>query len=546
MIIIDKPEIILTEKGCSYFEFIDEFWLAKDSGNNRAFHRLCSLMRKMDAQSSVMEKIDECSPELEGEIQALKNICGEDLKLKIYRFTFLSEKVSTINDIKQLSDDKFYASAILINHHLADNKWQSYLYQAIVCKPKLLYTGTELQNYYIHVYRNFKCSVNISSDEKHDFKIQGTFFCQQNAITSVCAHAALCMTLNNMPDRKERLIFPEDVNKILKIDHKKKKVSADGLSDEDVFKFLKDMGFNANWLNFFEDTNTDYAEYIYRYIEGGCPVLLVFTTCSRERKPIDLHVVPVIGHNLNSDSWRGEAEIAYKESLPHHFCCSSSWVNNFIIHDDNFGMYLCLPIDALRNIILPKYDPKFRPYLAIAIVPSEIVIPADEAERVAKSIIRDILEICENAEIEFDNIWIKRIADRRTPKILRTMLVNREKYENHLKSETDFENNKFSTDEITAIIGHLPDYFWLTEITLPDLYTANKHKLIDLLYRCDKKLNDMGKEDYTEEEIANRLIQIRFPGTCYINRKSNNTINLSVKSHYPLYRNYKESRIPEW
>ncbi len=432
MIIIDNPEIKLTEKGCSYFEFIDEFWLAKDSGNNRAFHRLCSLMRKMDAQSAVIEKIDEHSPELEGEIQALKNICEDDLELKICRFTFLSEKASTINDIKQLSDDKFYASAILINHHLVDKKWQSYLYQAIVCKPKLLYTGTELQNYYIHIYRNFDCSVNISSDDEHDFKIQGTFFCQQNAITSVCAHAALCMTLNNMPDRKERLIFPEDVNKILKIDHKKKKVSADGLSDEDVFKFLKDMGFNANWLNFFEDTNTDYAEYIYRYIEGGCPVLLVFTTYPKERNPIEMHVVPVLGHNLNSDSWRAEAEIAYKETIRRRYCSSSYWVNNFIIHDDNFGMYLCLPIDALRNILLPKYDPKFRPYLAIAIVPAEINTPADEAERVAKSIINQIIEICETAKIQFDNDWIKRLADKRTPLVLRTMLVSKEKYKKDL------------------------------------------------------------------------------------------------------------------
>ncbi len=93
------------------------------------------------------------------------------------------------------------------------------------------------------------------------------------------------------------------------------------------------------------------------------------------------------------------------------------------------------------------------------------------------------------------------------------------------------------------MINHLPGYFWLSEITLPDLYTANKHKLIDILYGCDQKPDYKEK---TEKKVANLLIQIRFPGICYINRESNNTINLSVKSHYPLYRNYKESRIPEW
>ena len=61
------------------------------------------------------------------------------------------------------------------------------------------------------------------------------------------------------------------------------------------------------------------------------------------------HVVPIIGHTLNTDSWQPEADIQYKRKVDLHFRSVSAWVDNFIIHDDNFGMYLCYPTSKLSE-----------------------------------------------------------------------------------------------------------------------------------------------------------------------------------------------------
>jgi len=137
-------------------------------------------------------------------------------------------------------------------------------------------------------------------------------------------------------------------------------------------------------------------------------------------------------------------------------------------------------------------------------------------------------------------IWLKRLADKRTPMVIRTLLLSKEQYEQHLKSEKDFEGQAFTADEVAKLIEHLPKYFWLCEISLPDLYTANKSKVIDFVYVCDRPA------DVTEKEISDRWIQIRLPGACYFNRGSTPAIPLSIKSHYPLYRHEKEVRVSEW
>lgn len=543
MLTLKKPLLRPTSKGHSYFSFISEFWMAKEAGWDRAFHRLCSLMRKMDAQNVVIEEIKGDSLELSEEKTALDTYFGHKTYIKAFRFTFLSENISTVETllnkriigrIKDLADENFLASATLINFRDPRNNWHSYLQKAIVCIPKL--SNTPLLNNYIHIHKIFNCSVDLSDNEKRSFNINGTFFCQQNSITSVCAHASLCMIINNMDMPGLKTISSEWINRTLGIDHTTKKVGPDkGLSENEVKQVLKKAGLKANWYNFFNDPNSDYAEYIYRYVEGKCPSLLIFSTTHSD----ELHVVPVIGHTLNSDIWRAEAELAYNRAVPLNYRPASEWVDHFIIHDDNFGMYLCLPIDSLRKITLPKHDPTFRSYLAIAITPSEIRTPAREAEWTGALLIRRLLEKFSALNVKL-GIWLERLADERTPMVIRTMIMSKENYKRHLSAYTDFKGKSFKKSEISALTDHLPDYFWLSEITLPDLYTANKSKVVDFIYVCDKQ------PAVDEKELSNRWIQIRLPGACRFNRRSKSTIPLTVNSHCPLYRHKKDIKIPEW
>ena len=70
--------------------------------------------------------------------------------------------------------------------------------------------------------------------------------------------------------------------------------------------------------------------------------------------------------------------------------------------------------------------------------------------------------------------------------VLRTILTDKKAYEQHLREIHDPDGNTLEEALIREICDELPDYFWLTELTLPDLYTANKRKLGDVLFKKDE------------------------------------------------------------
>jgi hypothetical protein len=490
-------------------------------------------MRKMDAKKVLIEKIPSNMAEIAEECKSLRQYFNQEVTIDAYRFTFISKSVSR-KALSTLSNDKYLATATLINFfNPIANGWNSYLQKAIVTTPKKNNQG--LLNNYIHAKKEFSCSINPDNHKKHTFKITGTYFCQQNSLTSVCAHAALCMTINNSSSIK-KLISAEWINKILGIDHCKKKVGADkGLTPQNVLTVLEKAGLKFIWHNFLINPQNDYAEYIYRYMEGGAPSLLIFTTKKNE----SMHVVPVIGHTLNTDVWHAEAELHYKKSNSLNYRPASEWVDHFIINDDNFGMYLCLPVNSLRKKTEFAKDQEFRAYTAIVVVPNEIKTPAWEAERTGVSFVRLLLGAlqADNAPLDF---WLEQLVDPRTPIVARTILLTKKEYKHHLQIEADFNGDTHTEKNVDAMIDGLPEYFYLCEITLPDLYTANKSKIIDFVYTCDKPPTTDKREMYK------RWLLVRMPGACLKNIKDNNAIDLTIKSHYPLFRKEKDLSIPEW
>ena len=101
---VKYPLLISTTKKFSFFSFISDYWEAKESGWDRAFHRLCSLMRKMKVQNVVVEKITEHSADISEDIDALKKHYEQKIYTRAFKFTFLSEEVFSVSEIKGLSN----------------------------------------------------------------------------------------------------------------------------------------------------------------------------------------------------------------------------------------------------------------------------------------------------------------------------------------------------------------------------------------------------------------------------------------------------------
>ncbi len=191
-------------KGNSFFVFIYDFWLAGLKSNNRAFHRLCSLMRKMSVETAIVEDIEPNDNIIREEKEALCRYFDCNIEMRIFRLSFSIVKIENEEALKKLDiNNAFLANALIVNFNI-NNKWRSYIYSSIVSipmiKPKrgeINHVFIPLLNNYIYSARDFDCQIKCCNKDIYTYKVFGTYFCQQNTFTSVCAHAALCMALNN-------------------------------------------------------------------------------------------------------------------------------------------------------------------------------------------------------------------------------------------------------------------------------------------------------------------------------------------------------------
>lgn len=557
--------ILKTDQPHSFYDFIEEYCLEEKYHQRPHFvcHRLCSLMRKMRAKTVVVETLDLDHPEIVDEYNSLRSFFGRDIECLAYRFSFSINDFSKINDIFDIPDDRWLSSSILINikapQEDGDYEWKSYLYKSIVAKPKILHEELgriPLLNNYLTLLKEFKCEIEVSASNVHAVNIYGTYFCQQNTFTSVCAHAVLCMAINNSNIDHIKPINSKRINDILGIDHVSNRIKG-GISHFDINLVLNQYGLSTFSMDFLSNPDYPYNWVTYGYLESRCPIMLIFTT--RPREP--LHTIFVCGHTLNSDLWEPEARRAYSTPDGRLFYSSSSdWVDHFIIHDDNFGMYLCMPISSIKA--LPKVLKKsitgkgsarakahvkedvFKAEFAFAIIPQSIDNHFWEAEYASVLVTNAYLSELNRVGADLGK-WLRRISSAKRPQVVRTILMQKKLYASSLQNK-DFDSIQYTPNEIKTMISNLPDLFWLSEISNPDLFLANKTKLIDFIYPT-QGISPEGSQPF-EEIIFKNWLQIRMPGAL-LKKDSNNEVKvhrLSVNSHYPLIEFNSNNKVISW
>ena len=250
------------------------------------------------------------------------------------------------------------------------------------------------------------------------------------------------------------------------------------------------------------------------------------------------HVVSVLGHTLNSDRWEPEARIGYGDIAKKPYIPATGWVGHYIINDDNLGMYLTLPSDMLRNHPSepPQENPNLHATMAIAIVPKDVRITGWLAEQIA---MRKIQGHIRDVFVSFPFVWLKRLVEQPKYIVSRTLLQTKESYIEHIKS---LSNDRLIdlTSEIQQQLNHLPNYVWVSEITLPELYTGNKHKVGDIVIRADAEAI---RKLIMGESVDTELI--RLPGIMYFESKERGFFCDSDR-HVPLIRQEKTIPMLEW
>lgn len=481
----------------SFFDFADSF-----DGGPKALRRCLSIVRSEGVQTIGKEALTDADPVTEADVAYFADRALELSRTRT-RLNFSKDTVDQIEAGGDLAagylgqclvyEDSFAYSGIRL--------WKkTYVSEAVLRLPET----PAWTHRYVHCARDFVLTFHGQS-----MTVRGVLFAQQPQHSGSCAHASALMaakTLGVVDPALSYLRMQADLG-FETIPHFSEEhlaergiisllsgiVSEKGLSVPELRQVLSNLGLDTVSFPFpgpgaqpidGEGTRTGEspgatpAHVVYQAIESGFPTLLCFQT-SRQG-----HVIPVVGHGFNEDMWLPEAEqdyfdisaVAESDYAPGkvRHIRSSAWTSNFIACDDNYGPYYCLPNYAWQNGWVQ----------VIVLVPKGFTFVPHIAEPEAA------VELCGRCIPTLQQAlgwprgkWGKRLVEHAEDGklILRTLTVSRGEYLDQMsRSIPPGESASTWEDARGTLADWLPERFWLTEVSIPELYATNGAKLADV------------------------------------------------------------------
>jgi len=480
--------------GLSFYEIVDTL------AGGYALHGLLSFMRKWSLHAALKTELAESrttAPELllDSELlptteadkaysAALQDRVGAPVTVKPIRLSFFAYPYREHMTVDLVPEEALLGTAV-VNMIAWPGHELSVVSDCVVRCPSLL-------NNYVHLRREFAREIR-----GRTFSIRGTYFCQQDGLLGVCAHAAARMYLGNHPRGPEHPPSCQQINKdILNLSSDRiRRLGTDaeggGLTASELVQVLKSFGLNAFIHDYSDEPERDYAADVYSAVESQAPALLAFRTNRAH------HVVTVVGHTLNTDLWLPQVQLEYfeeEDGLHHHD--SHMWVEDYIVHDDNFGMLQSLPAHCLESSPVASTGTEKLALGMLGISGKALACISDKygnvdgknAETLALDILYGVVPLLSASGEQAQ--WFRRLKDavttlRKGP-VLRTFQASKADYVGHLHLIRDRHGVALEPPVIELAENSLPDRFWITEFTLPDLYTANKNKLGEVLCSAEE------------------------------------------------------------
>lgn len=485
----------------SFFQAVVEPHFRAKKANRYPFHRICTLARRQKANHLVLE----CAlsrPDVGIEIDSLDRACGGGGSAEATLFSFLKIERGAKRLTKR-AGAKLLGQAVLINYRApgSDEFTHSYVFEAILTPPD---TASVAQGYgfpstVVLPEGQFVCNVL-----SRTFMIRAVAYCQQNMTVHVCAHSCLRMALRS-PGQDALQVSARSINELLRVQG-----PIASLKTSQIAEVINASGMTAALLTKMKPD--DYLSELAALIDSGHMALLGFTTKGEAG-----HVVTVFGHSRNPDQWHPQAVRAYSGPKSAKYLPSSSWIDQFLIHDDNLGPYLSL---GARSFLR---RPHMQLNCVIGVLPQP-AISSVQAEMIASTILRHLLRQRPLRKAA-DNYWLDYLASKKDVVILRSVLTDGARYVAHLKAARAHDKSRLDADSLEGL--DLPSgRFWMVEFSLPPLYTGNQSKLGEVIISIEDGLNDV-----------DRIRAIRLPGRL-LTRMDNETLALDrfpLESHSALF-----------
>lgn len=476
--------------------------------------RLLTIGRQRKAKSMVIEPIPAVGS-IQAENKAILKSFPDYENPELIRLSFWTKTITKTEDINHCSSEDCVGYALIKKDVIPSSEFSRWhIFEAIVRKYPYLHN-------YGRIMRPLSFRVGPC-----EFTISGCLYAQQNGLNKACAQVALRSLIAT------RLGDPE--------------VSCDqiNLYAAELAEFNPAKGLHTGQINHVLDryaiphvaidydaspdlrSDFPYQKLIYSGIESGAGALLAFRMTGPQA-PDCGHIIPCFGHTFNEDAWGPQAESAYfkiGESI--RYIPSRAWCSSFIVHDDNFGANLCIPVSLLR--------PEQVQY-AVELLPEQFAFSGAEAEVASADYFYSLLPELPEDVIE-SNAWVKRLIEYVIAQklILRSVAVSRDDYIRFLASAQDWNNGCESEDIVKVLSKFLPACLWMVEVTIPEIFSTNKHKLGEILLNATAPLN--------QEIDGESFLLARFP-ECFVLLDSINdsgrpkfiTAQSGLKSHTRLY-----------
>jgi hypothetical protein len=204
----------------------------------------------------------------------------------------------------------------------------------------------------------------------------------------------------------------------------------------------------------------EYQRTLYGFLESGFPALVGFQTRNSRHKhgsdnkePAPRHMICAIGHTFNEDTWVPAAQPAYFATKLGYYP-SENWLSSFVVHDDNVGLYQCIPRHFLQ-------ERQLRILIGLLRHPTNLTYT--DAEAVAFTAIAKILECFPITEIMPYWYIVLAVFHSYGIAVLRTIQVKREEYIDYLKNNLGaWYNASFEPEHLASMESTLPEWFWVS------------------------------------------------------------------------------------
>jgi len=310
--------------------------------------------------------------------------------VKAHVISFLTCEPREDDDLSKISSDDLIGQVCIITFP-GEPQSTSYVYEALFRLPCIGPERDELLNNHILIASEMELAIR-----QRPYKLFGTYFCQQNGVTSICAHSAvrtLVRTLRGTaPSTAELNSFWSYYPAALPV-HTDKLISA-----------LEHYGFRPVSYDLTEkivQTVSDYRpDNIWGLLtllaDSASPCLLALS----EGEPVD-HVVPILGYTFNSDEWHPLGTRLHKHGEENN-TSSHLWIDHLIMHDDMLGPYYSL---SRAGLISGQNKKQLIPKLVIAILPDRVEVSPASAEMLGRETLDRLLKKISLAPIAQGRWW---------------------------------------------------------------------------------------------------------------------------------------------